>query len=260
MSRCDKSDTRPASAARSKSPLATAIAISFAIASGAVLGTVDSSTFDEITSGKWLTRPFEETQQRNTATIATLDSKVGGIVKDIDFIASRVSASIRRNEDQAADRLSRLDAEIAELRERFASMQAVHLAPRASDALLGNVEPARPADENGEISGLRSSLHELANAHEGAVAAITKRLDRIEVMVGLSTDVTSSVADPLQQQKARRATFAAKPARKHATPAAAPQVETTAERSAPRPERGHIFNIKPASQQTAPLRLSRLPG
>ena len=30
--------------------------------------------------------------------------------------------------------------------------------------------------------------------------------------------------------------------------------------SVARPERGHIFNLKPISQQGAPLRLSQLPG
>jgi hypothetical protein len=33
-----------------------------------------------------------------------------------------------------------------------------------------------------------------------------------------------------------------------------------AEQRAARPERGHLFNVKPVSQQVGPLRLSRLPG
>ena len=41
-------------AERGKSPLATAILISFAIAAGAVLSTLDAPIFEEITSGKWL--------------------------------------------------------------------------------------------------------------------------------------------------------------------------------------------------------------
>jgi hypothetical protein len=30
--------------------------------------------------------------------------------------------------------------------------------------------------------------------------------------------------------------------------------------SVARPERGHLFNVKPLSHQGAPLRMSRLPG
>jgi hypothetical protein len=54
------------------------------------------------------------------------------------------------------------------------------------------------------VTGLRSSLHDLDAAHTGAVTAINKRLERIEVMVGLTTDMTSSVSDPARKGPARR--------------------------------------------------------
>ena len=101
--------------------------------------------------------------------------------------------------------------------------------------------------------GLRTSLSDLSAAHSGAVAAITKRLDRIEVMVGISTDMVSSVADPAARQAARKANR--KPA-----PVSVPAEPAPAQQSAARPERGHLFNVKPVSQQGTPLRLSRLPG
>ena len=103
------------------------------------------------------------------------------------------------------------------------------------------------------MTGLRSSLHDLSAAHTGAVAAITRRLDRIEVMVGLSTDMTSSVADPAAQKAARaKRPGSRRPPAKHASGRGACRVA--------RPERGHLFNVKPLSQQGAPLRMSRLPG
>jgi len=37
------------------------------------------------------------------------------------------------------------------------------------------------------------------------------------------------------------------------------KLETTVEQNFARPERGHLFNIKPISHQGAPLRMSRLP-
>jgi uncharacterized small protein (DUF1192 family) len=209
-------------AERGKSPLATAILISFAIAAGTVLSTLDASIFEEITSGRWLTRSFGQAQEHNSAAIAKLEREVGTVTTDIDFVAARVGAAIQRNESTALDRFAEVEARIAALKERIAGVQATQAAARAPDA------------DQGDLT-LRSSLHELAAAHNGAVSAIRRRLDRIEVAVGISTDVMSSAMS----------------ARRNALKKPAPQNFAT-------PERGHIFNIKPVSQQAAPLRLSRL--
>lgn len=258
MSGCEKSDVCPAFAARSKSPLTLAIYICLAIAVGAVGTTIDPSVFDNIISGKWLTASLEAAQQRNTAAVAALETKVDAIVKDVDFVASRVNVSIRRNEDQASDRFVALNSEIAALKEKIASVQALYAQPRrTADALLGAVE--KSAVDANDVVGLRSSLHDLAASQHGAVAAITKRLDRIEIMVGMATDTTSSVADPLKRQHARRKAVAERQSKKPAFVPPEPQAETTAERSIARPDRGHLFNVKPISQQGAPLRMSRLP-
>jgi hypothetical protein len=222
-----------APAARAKSPLGTALFISFAIAAGAVVSTLDAAIFEEIASGRWLTRPFAQTQERNTAAIASLEQNVGAIGKDIDFVAARVAETARRSEDLNRDRFAEIEARLAALKERFGAQAAR--------------TPAPVADLSGDVMGLRTSLSDLAATHTGAVAAMTRRLDRIEVMVGISTDMVSSVADPAARQAARKA------ARKPAEPAPAAQ-------SAARPERGHLFDLKPVSLQGGLLRLSRLPG
>lgn len=243
--------------APARSPILAAVGISFAIAVGSMLATTDVATVTDALTGQWLTRPLAEAQQRNAAAIAALEKTVGAVTRDIDFVAARVGDSIRRGEEQTSDRIAHLDAEIAALKDRIAGIQSARLAPRASDTLPGIEHlSARLTDASGDVSGLRSSLHELAAAHGGAVAAIGKRLDRIEVMVGISTDMTSSVADPVARKAELRAA-AAKLARKP-VPAAAPQAEVPTERSA-HPERGHIFTVKPVSQ-TAPLRGSKAPG
>lgn len=220
-----------------KSPLLAALGISLAVGLGAVVGTTDMATLEDAVTGKWLTRAYTETQQGHSVAIAALEHGVASMTREIDFVAARVNGSMRRNENQTLDRFAQLDAEIAALKERIAGIQTARLAPRA----------AEPVNLPSDVPGLRSSLHDLSTAHTNAVAALTKRLDRIEVKIGLSTDVTSSVADP-----ARRAA-AVKPAKRpkvveegSADPAAAP--------------RGHIFNIKPISRQSAPLRLSHAPG
>ena len=225
-----------------KSPILAAVGISLAIAAGSIIGTLDLATVEDVATGRILTRPLAEAQQRNTLALAALETTVGAITRDIDFVASRVSASVRRSEDQASDRFAQLDAEIAALKDKIAGIQHARVAPARVS------EPQR--DASGDLTGLRSSLNDLSVAHSGAVAAITRRLDRIEVKVGLTTDVVSSVSEASAQKNAR-----GKPAKKQSTPN-----ETDAAQSVARPERGHIFNLKPISQQGAPLRLSKLPG
>jgi hypothetical protein len=246
-----------------KSPILAAIGISFAIALGSIISSLDMAQVEEVATGQFLTRPLAEAQQRNASAITTLEHTVGAISKDIDFVTARVGATIRRNEDQAYDRFAHLDAEIAALKDKIAGIQ---------HASLVQAQAAEPPQD---ITGLRSSLHDLNVAHAGAVTAINKRLERIEVMVGLTTDMTSSVSDPTA--KVRRVVTAAKQAKKRppaetAIPVAVPAMNAVpatdalpAANAAPatsfaRPERGHLFNVKPLSQQGAPLRISRLPG
>jgi hypothetical protein len=223
-----------------KSPILAAIGISLAIAAGSIIGTLDMATVEDVATGRILTRPLAEAQQRNTLALAALENTVGAITRDIDFVAARVSATVRRSEDQASDRFAQLDAEIAALKDKIAGIQHARVAPVSV--------PQR--DVRGDLTGLRSSLSDLSLAHSGAVAAITRRLDRIEVKVGLTTDVVLSVSEASAQKPTRH-----KAAKKQNVPN-----ESDAAQNVARPERGHIFNLKPISQQGAPLRLSRLPG
>ena len=222
-----------------KSPILAAVGISVAIAVGSIISTLDMATVEDVATGKILTRPLAEAQQRHTLAIATLENTVGAITRDIDFVASRVSATIRRGQDQTFDRFAQLDAEIAALKDQIAGIQHARFAPARAP------EPQR--DASADVTGLRLSLHDLSLAHGGAVAAITRRLDRIEMKVGLTTDVVASVASAQKTPRARQA-------RKHSVPN-----DVDAAQSVARPDRGHIFNLKPISQQ-GPLRLSKLPG
>ena len=227
-----------------KSPLFAAVGLSLAIGVGTVLGTADIATIADVLSGKWLTRGYTETQQAHTIAIAALEHSVGSVARDIDFVASRAGASIRRSEDQISDRFAHLDAEIAALKEKLLGVELTQLISSRIDAPLGS-----PATAS-EASGLRSSLIELSSAHHSSVAAITRRLDRIEVKVGLSTDVTSSI--PGARKSARRTVKARRPR-------TLPPADDTAVSSPFQLEHGHLFTIKPPSRQRAPLRLTRLP-
>jgi hypothetical protein len=218
-----------------KSPLLAALGISLAIALGAVVGSADIGTIEDAITGKWLTRAFTETQDGHTVAIAALAHGLTAATREIDFVAARAEASIRRGEDSSFDRFAKLDAEIAALKDRIAGIQNTRLVPRTSE----------PVNLPSDVTGLRSSLHDLTTAHTSAVAALTRRLDRIEVKIGLSTDVTSSLGAP-----ARRAA-------RHAN---RPKVVEEGSADPAAASRGHIFNIKPISRQGTPLRLSRAPG
>ena len=232
-----------------KSPILAAVGISLAIAAGSIIGTLDMATVEDVATGKNLTRPLAEAQQRNTLAIAALENTVGAITRDIDFVAARFSSTIRRGEDQTSDRFAQLDAEIAALKDKIAGIQHARLAPvRAS-------EPQR--DVSGDVTGLRSSLNDLSLAHSGAVAAITRRLDRIEVKVGLTTDVVSSVSDASAQKSRapsrRRSRMCRTTARcgaerrsSRARPHLQPETDQPAGRAAaPVPTAGLTFSILP---------------
>ena len=225
-----------------KSPLLAAAGISLVIALGAVLGTTDIATLQDALSGRWLTRPYIETQQGHTVAIAALEQSIGGVTRDIDFVAARADAADRRNEDRTAGRFAQIDAEIAALKEKLLGVQLTQLIASRTDTL------GAPAAN--DATGLRSSLSELTAAHHNSVAAITRRLDRIEVKVGLSTDVTAPVAS-IARKTIRRAV-------RMRRPTVLPPTDTTW--SSPlRLDQGHLFNVKPVSQQRRPLRLTRLP-
>ena len=232
------SDTISAQPA-AKSPILAAVGISFAVGLGAVLGTTDIATLADAITGRWLTRPYTEAQQGHTVAIAALEHSIGGVAREIDFVASRAGASSRRNEDRTAGRLAQIDAEIAAVKDKLAGLELTQLMSR-TDTPVGS-----PAAN--DAAGLRSSLVELTAAHHNSVAAITKRLDRIEVKVGASTDVSAPVASAVRKTIRR----AVKVRRPPALPPTDPMVSSPL-------DRGHLFNVRPVSQR-GPLRLTRLP-
>ena len=221
--------------AQPKSPLLAAVGLSLAVGLGAVLGTTDMATIEDAITGKWLTRPYVEAQQGHTVAIAALEQDIGGVSRDVDFVAARAGAAVRRNEDRAAARFAQIDAEIAALKDKLAGVQLTQLISH-SDTFGAPGDP-----------GLRSSLTELTAAHHNSVAAITRRLDRIEVKVGLSTDVTAPVASAVARKTIRRAVKMRRPQ----FPSSDPVVSSPL-------DRGHLLNVRPVSQR-GPLRLSRLP-
>jgi hypothetical protein len=226
--------SRPAAPARS--PILAAVGISLAIGLGTVLGTTDTATLADVATGKWLTRSFTETQQAHTVAIAALEQNLGSVTREMDFVATRVGASVARSEERTYDRLALLDAELAALKSKIAGLQGVR--------------PGTPvASEGSDIIGLRTSLHDLSAAHNSAVAALTKRLDRIEVKVGLASDVP-----PASGPRVHKARTVAKLKK----PTAAAPFEMDPFSATGRPENGHLFNVKPLSRQDAQLRITRL--
>src|ERR1044072_3145905 len=97
--------------AQPKSPLLAAVGLSLAVGLGAVLGTTDMATIEDAITGKWLTRPYVEAQQGHTVAIAALAQDSGGVSRNVDFVAARAGAAVRRNEDRAAARFAQIDAE-----------------------------------------------------------------------------------------------------------------------------------------------------
>jgi hypothetical protein len=230
-----------------KSPLLVAIGISCAIALGSLIATLDYAQVEDVATGQFLVRPLTEAQQRNAGAISALEHTVGAISKDIDFVTERVSTSMRRNESQTVERLASLEAEIATLKDKLAGIQHARAAApvRTPEPLF--TAASTPTDMF-DMGSLRSSLNDLSTAHNSAIAAITKRLDKIETQIGGSTDTppVASSAPPRRKVAAPRKIAPA------AFPVAQPAANTA------RPDRGYLFNVKPVSHRNAPLRVSRL--
>jgi hypothetical protein len=228
-----------------KSPVLAAIGISCAIALGSVIATLDTAQVEDVVTGQFLTRPLTEGQLRNAAAISRLEHTVGAVSKDIDFVTERVSTSMRRSESQTVERLAGLEAEIASLKNQLAGIQHARVAVPAAAPVPLRTEPlfaAAMPNDMFDMSSLRSSLNDLGASHNSAIAAITKRLDKIETQIGGSTD-TAPVADIAPTR------------RKVVTP------RKTA--PAAQPVRHDVMTDRspsPAFKPAAPLRLSKLPG
>jgi hypothetical protein len=227
------------------SPVLLAIGISCAIALGSVIATLDYAQVEDVVTGQFLTRPLTEGQLHNAAAIARLEQTVGAVSKDIDFVTERVSTSMRRSESQTVERLAGLEAEIATLKNQLAGIQHARVAVPAAAPAPIRTEPlfsAAMPNDMFDMSSLRSSLNDLGASHTSAIAAITKRLDKIETQIGGSTD-TAPVADSTPTRRKvvtpRKAAPAAQPVRQ----------DLMTDR-----------NAAPALKPAAPLRLSKLPG
>jgi len=164
--------------APAKSPILAAVGISLAIGLGALLGTADPATVEDAITASGSRAP-SRTRSRPTWSQSRRWSTASAAYRATSISWPRVpvlrsgAARIRLSSG-----LAKLDAEIAALKDTISGIQNARLsAPRTSspNALSANAD---------DVIGLRSTLHDLAAAHHGSVAALTKRLDRIEVMVG----------------------------------------------------------------------------
>ena len=209
------------------------------------LSTLDAAIFDDDHQRQMAHAPVH--RRRRSATRPPSRRWSRASARSAATSTSSRRASARRSgatKISIVDRFAQIEAEIAALKERSSASR-----PRASRA-------RRSAESrSSDVMGLRSSLHDLAAAHTGAVAAITRRLDRIEVMVGISTDMTSSVADP-----ARPPGGARRPRRK---PSAVAVPSRTARRRATRRAPGTRPPVQrqagePAGRAAAPVQAAGL--
>jgi hypothetical protein len=203
-----------------KSPFAAAVVLSLAVAAGAVLTTLGTANFGAVAGHPHVVAQAEE---RAAPPVGAPDA-TAAVTRDIDFVTSHIRASIKRSDDLALARFTQIDATIAALNDKIASLQG--------DRLVSAPAAGTPGEN------LRTSLHDIA-AHGSAIAAITKRLDRIEVKVGMSTDEPPSA--PVRHTARRKAPVAK----------AAEQPDLLA-------QTGMLFGLRPAAKPSKPLRVSTL--
>jgi hypothetical protein len=165
-----------------RSPFAGAVLISCSVAAGALLATVSGGA----------DMPVEKVER-----IAKLEARIDAMNRDIDFVAARMGDSINRNENSAVNRFTQIDTTFARLTARLDGAR--------SDRMV-----SAPAAGKANDSVLRPSMNELAAA-QSAISEITKRLDRIEVRVGMSTDTEPQRVRHVARRKAVIARKAVEP-------------------------------------------------
>ena len=140
---------------------------------------------------------------------------------------------------------------MAALKTQIAAVQAIKSKPvptaEAITSRLDGVDTGL-SDARNEVAGLRSSLHDLACAQRGEIAALTKRLEKIETKMAARADLTGSIPrKPASKMKAAKKPKPAEPPKEAANvvpPKAAPPPP------APETQPGHVVDVK---QQAVPI-------
>jgi len=228
----------------SASPAVIAVGVALAVVGGALLSALGTGGLDSLLNSTGFVRiTSSHTQQQSADTLAAMDQKIAVITAEVAALKSarsssglaagtggdadimalksgidnlaaetgyldlRVEAVARRTEAATNEGFAKLNADIHALKSEIADMRALQgellLSKSPLAGRLDGFEAGLTVAEK-EITGLRSSLDGFATTNRGAFAAITKRLDKIESVIG-GSDMTGS----LPRQPARKRSYRA---------------------------------------------------
>jgi hypothetical protein len=169
-----------------------AMGLALATTGGAILSAIGAGDLQHIASTIWLSRDSDIAieQRRQSATVAILGENLHSLIGEVEALKSRgLSAS-----SAVEDRLARLDSELKQLTTDTGDMWIPKTASTLGQPWHDEVTELRTnlALAGVEIGALRSSLDASQQAQHGQIGDITRRVDRLEQLVGAS-DVTASI-------------------------------------------------------------------
>ncbi|HVY59883.1 MAG TPA: hypothetical protein VHA77_18675 [Xanthobacteraceae bacterium] len=178
------------------SPIILAGCLALAVGAGAFLSLSGTSGFDAalkyanldtLLDTVGLSRSsIATTEQKQADTISRLDRGMDALSAQVAVLTSKMEAAGLGDADQ---RLSRLDTDVGHLKDQIAAIQT------AQD------DPFTLEGSKVDATMLRSSIDELSARSNSQIAAVNKRLDRIEMIVAGRAEVTGSISAPPSQRK-----------------------------------------------------------
>lgn len=189
---------------RAVRPWMIGLVVVVAVNSGALLGLLGASVFEELARSLGLAEesPLEAMQRGQAMAISQLDRAIRALNAAIAGLSARVDFSGNR-EEVTSRRMTEIDDAIGGLMAKMSDMRAAQRAEpwrKPMTELTDAVTRARS-----DISELRSSLSEVGQARQPATAAIGARIDRIEqamVQHQLLGPMRGSIEDPMSRQSA----------------------------------------------------------
>lgn len=186
---------KPSSGGMSAAMLAVTIAC--AIGAGALLTTGGqgglgltslSGGFDSIMRATGLSAPAQPAAEQ-TASLAAIQRDIGHVATNVDALATRMDIAA-----QATDLdMSRLKAEVGSLK-TVLGQPVAHSPSPSTDAALASIRD--------DIAALKGGLAQNDTVHAADIAALAKRLERLELAAAVgptaaaaTSDVTGSIPD-----------------------------------------------------------------
>lgn len=173
--------------------LLAAVGLALAVTGGATLSGLATGALQAAvrSTGFGQGETLESEQRRQARSVASLEARLAQLSDQIGGLARHSAAAAATGEARAQEQLARLESEIAALRTELQIQRS---------AVAQTVAPDGPADPHATalaqagigLAALRSSFDERDRARGEQIAAVARRIDRLEQMM-IAPEATGSI-------------------------------------------------------------------